>query len=71
MSPVRAPHEFIAEGDLLPPESVLPLHAEGEQLRAIFLSSIRTAKGLPKSPGSHQAASPPNPQSQIDNLKRL
>jgi four helix bundle protein len=40
--------EFIAEGGLLPADRVMTLHAEGEELRAIFLSSIRTAKGYVK-----------------------
>jgi len=47
--------EFIAEGGLLPKNLVTSLHQEGEELRAIFISSIRSAKS--------------STQSQISNLK--
>ena len=36
--------EIIMEGGLLPVNLVEPLHHEGEELRAIFISSIRSAK---------------------------
>ena len=41
--------EFIGEGGLLPAETVKSLLSEGEELRAIFIASIRSAKGLPLS----------------------
>ncbi len=63
--------EFIADGGLLPAENVADLHAEGEELRAIFLSSVRTAKSLPnpnpKSPLPLRSAA--NPKSKISNLR--
>jgi len=36
--------EFIIEGELLDSKRVQPLLEEGEELRAIFISSIRSAK---------------------------
>ena len=36
--------ELIVEGELLPRDKVDLLHAEAEELTAIFVSSIRTAK---------------------------
>jgi four helix bundle protein len=51
--------EFIAEGALLPAERVTDLRTEGEELRAIFIASIRSAKGL----------APPVQQSPISNQK--
>jgi len=37
--------EFFIEGKLLDAKRVESLLAEGEELRAIFISSIRSAKG--------------------------
>jgi four helix bundle protein len=62
--------EFITEGELLLSDCVSDLHAEGEELRAIFLSSIRTAKGLSKSKTPDQNAQiPSSVPSQIPNRK--
>jgi len=41
--------EFIEEGGLLPSGTIKALLVEGEELRAIFTASIRSAKGLPSS----------------------
>jgi len=41
--------EFIEEGGLLPTGTVKRLLSEGGELRAIFTTSIRSAKGLPSS----------------------
>jgi four helix bundle protein len=73
--------EFIAEGGLLPAERVTDLRAEGEELRAIFIASIRSAKGnvsqgkppsqkrLVPQVKSEQAGNMNNPKSQIQNLQ--
>ncbi len=37
--------ELIVEGKLLPPDLVLPLQREAEELTAIFMASGRTARG--------------------------
>lgn len=51
--------EFITEGGLLHAGTVERLLAEGEELRAIFIASVRSAKASPSA----------NPQSKIPNLK--
>ena len=58
--------EFIAEGGLLPVERVTDLRTEGEELRAIFIASIRSAKAN-RSPLPELNAE--NLKSKIPNLK--
>jgi len=36
--------ELIMEGGLLPPVKVMPLHTEAEELTAIFVAAVHTAK---------------------------
>lgn len=73
--------EFIAEGGLLPAERVTDLRAEGEELRSIFIASIRSAKGnvsQGKPPSQQRLATQvkadqtydmDNPKSKIPNLQ--
>jgi len=53
--------EFIEEGGLLPAGTVKDLLSEGEELRAIFTSSIRSAKGLSPSDLKSKIQNPQSP----------
>ena len=42
--------EIINEGKFLPAPNLLPLHAEGCEIRAIILTAIRTTRDTPPNP---------------------